>query len=154
MANRHYKTLEEIGLLAHLQNWNIYNLPVSEFESFPIDHRKSDFIAVLASGCPIEKKMLNGNLCIGGIDIVAFEKSPFVKPYMGKYEENVNVYHFTLSRLPKSFQGKEYLIQGPYYHDALFEHWPKNQEALDFYSSVGNPSSPIVSKYYGIAGFE
>ena len=154
MARSYYKTFEELGILSKLENWNIYNLPTDAWKNVPIDHRKGDLIAILASGCKIEPKTLNGNVVFMGVDIVAYEENPFEKSQKGKIEENINVYHYTVQKLPKPFDGKEYLLKGPYYHDALLAHWPSNQEGLEYYSNVGTPEAPPSSINYEPTEFE
>lgn len=142
MSKSFYFSENDFGVLKRLENWTIVDIPKELWGNLPKTRREKDLLAVMASGCPNCPKQLNGNKSIIGMDFIAYEENP--KTDQG--EDSINIYHFTISKLKKPIQGLQYKMDGPYYREALLEHWPCAQEALDFYSSVGLPLPPPISE--------
>ena len=132
-ARSHYLTENDLGILAHLKDWKIWDIPPNQWDHIPPFHRRDDAIAVFANGCFSDPKRMNEQLSPIGFDIVVHEEIPTKKG-----EENINVYHFVIEKMAKPIEGdKLFRMVGPYRGNALTPHYPSNQEALDFYSSVG-----------------
>jgi hypothetical protein len=135
MSKSYYLTEDLFSSLRGLQDWQIHDIPPARWDNLPRVHRKDDLFAVYASGCCVTPKVLNKNLAIVGIDFLAHEPNPNTD----KGEDSVNIYHFTISKLKVPVGDSQYRMDGPYFREALLEHWPCSQDALDFYSSVGLP---------------
>ena len=144
-ARFHYITENQLGDLSKLTGWKIWEIPPAHWNLIPDFHRKKDAIAVFVSGSFTDPKVLNGHLASVGMDIVVYEETPTKKD-----EGHINIYHSVFAKLPKPFDGgKSFLMATPYRADALMKHYPEEQEALDFYSSVGTLWTPQVA-----TGFE
>jgi len=144
----HYLTSAQLGILYNLEDWEIWDIPSQHWDKLPHFQRKQDTLAVMASGCFSEPKEMNGILSSVGFDLVAHEP----KPKRG--EGDINLYHFLIEdRGFEANKDKQFLMTGPYNHSALLEHWPTNQEALDFYSSVGTLWQPPTSTCSESSGF-
>ncbi|MFA5234054.1 MAG: hypothetical protein WC390_06595 [Sulfurimonas sp.] len=126
--------LDDFGILSKLNNWVVYEIPRDYWYLIPEVHRRDDAIAIFASGCFERPQRLNGFLANIGIDTVAYEANPFPNTK----EEEINVYHTVITRLPKVMpDGSAYWLDGPYCNQALQPHWPSAKNALDFYSKIG-----------------
>jgi len=149
MSNSYYFSEDRFEAMRHLKGWEIRDIPPEHWDKLPVVHRKDDAFAVFASGCLEQPKKLNGNLSIAGIDFLAHEPNPERE----KGEDSINIYHFTIAKLKNPVGDLQYKMDGPYGRQALLGHWPCEQDALDFYSSVGLPFDLGTSECSDITEF-
>lgn len=126
-------TEEAFEVLKTLDNWTVYEIPVSHWPKLKLSFRRDDWLAVYGSGCQLEPQEMHDQLVQVGLDILVDERNPKLDSRYG-VEPVVNIYHMVFQRLNRKYGDFSALAYGPFNCGALQEHWPKNvEQAIQFY---------------------
>jgi hypothetical protein len=120
-------------------DWQIQELPYSEWDKVPNLPRRDDVVAVFYSGCMNQTKCLNGISSVVGFDIVAHEE----RPQPG--EPALNVYHAVIQQLDAARNPVPFLLHAPFRDETLFGHWG-GYELLQKYIDALAPQPNTPSK--------
>ncbi len=108
-------TSEQFSKLKLTGGWNIDDVPRERWNDIPGLQRLDDTVAVMASGCVDDPKILNGILANAGLDILVSEANP--KPH----EPEGNAYHYVIQEV--KHPEFPYVLHGPYRSQTMVNHW-------------------------------
>lgn len=135
MSNKYPLTEEQFKCLKGLENWDVFEIPVAEWQRIPNLPRMEDTIAVMASGGFLGTT-LNQITAIIGLDILVHETRPTPGEKAG------NAYHMVIQKI--SDIRYPYLMHGPFRSETLVpHHFDVSDLNIYFQDGAGiSPSSP------------
>lgn len=109
------KQFDEINVSAL---WQKIELDLPALRATPGIQRKHDLLGAYASGDANAPKPLNRQNAIAGIDVIVYERKPFIK----RGEGDINVYHYVVTKTGRP--DLPYCLHGPFTEETLMGHWP------------------------------
>src|SRR4051794_29033912 len=113
--HRHPLSPDQFDAILLEPNWNISDIPISQWNQLPVLARPATRFAVMASGDLLVPIMHSGIEVVAGIDVLSYE------PNRRGSEPEGNSYHYDIRRIHHS--DFPYLMLGPFDMGAIIPHW-------------------------------
>lgn len=114
-------TEEQFKLLIQAGGWTVDEVPRDQWKHLPDWMRGESVLAIFASGCMNQPKVLNGMNSIGGLDFLRHETKP------KKDEPEGNAYHYVMVKTDEGVK-----LYGPFRSETFVPHWFEAED-LDKY---------------------
>lgn len=109
--------------------WELTDVHAKYWDKIPGLERRDEIVAVLASGCYTETRVLNAIEAVAGMDVLVHESNP------RENEPEGNAYHYVIQQTcRKDFP---YILTGPFKSETRVKHWYEADD-LDTYWKEGS----------------
>jgi hypothetical protein len=125
--NRNPLTRNQFNDIPLKPDWNISDIPISQWNQLPALARPATRFAVMASGSLSTPIVHKGIEIVAGIDVLSYE------PFRRKDEPEGNAYHYDIHKVNHS--SFPYLMLGPYDKGAIITHWFPPSELACYWKS-------------------
>ena len=122
-------TKEQFDQLELIPGWTLSDVPPEHWDKIPGLQRRDEIVAVFASGCCTESRILNGIDAVAGFDLLAHESRP------QKNEPEGNAYHYVLQESQR--EDVPYILHGPFPCETRVTHWYEAGDLDIYWKGVG-----------------
>jgi len=121
-------TKEQYDLLGVKAGWELVEVDKEHWRKIPGIQRLDDTVAIMASGCIDDTRVLNDIHAIAGFDVLVHETRP--QPN----EPEGNAYHYVVQELRRS--DYPYVLHGPFRSQTRVAHWYGAEDLAIYWESA------------------